>query len=318
MAEEKQRVSLKALMDEGLVFAPDIWDCTSVRMAETLGFKALMFSGAAFADSIGLPDIGLITADELVRQVEYVCDYSSLPVIVDADDGYGDSPAVVYRLAKRLIAAGAAAIQIEDSSGIRGYPRYAEALYANREYGTFDAGPKIVERKVWLAKIRACLDACKGTDCFVIARTVSHYSLGLDEAIDRCAEANKIGADVVFVDGIHSLEEARRVAGGVPGYKIYPDISEVEGGHIPTLGEIESCGFNLVTCHFMERASALAMLGFGLHVKKDGSTVYVDNYRIPGIDIEKDFRQWLKTEGDDPNEWMQKEESFFEMARKIH
>ena len=83
---------------------PCVWDCRTARAAELTGFKALMLSGGQLAESVaGLPDIGLITADDLVQSTERICNYSSLPLIVDADDGFGDTPLTTYRLIKRLI-----------------------------------------------------------------------------------------------------------------------------------------------------------------------------------------------------------------------
>ena len=105
----KPRVpSLMELCEKEQIFAPCVWDCRTIHAAEVAGFKAALLSGGQVAESMcGVPDIGLITADDLVEATERVCQYSKLPVIVDADDGFGDTPLTTYRLIKRLIAAGA-------------------------------------------------------------------------------------------------------------------------------------------------------------------------------------------------------------------
>ena len=99
--------SLLALCRQEQVFAPCIWDCRTAHAAELAGFHAVLLSGGQLAESVcGVPDIGLITADDLVQSTERICQYTSLPVIVDADDGFGETPLTTYRLVRRLIAAG--------------------------------------------------------------------------------------------------------------------------------------------------------------------------------------------------------------------
>ena len=97
--EQNKRVTLRELVAKKQIFAPCIWDCMSAKVAESVGFEATLLSGGALATAVcGMPDIGLITADDLVRQTEFVTQFSPLPCLIDADDGDGETPLLAYRL----------------------------------------------------------------------------------------------------------------------------------------------------------------------------------------------------------------------------
>ncbi len=133
---KKPTPSFIDLVKEEQIFAPCVWDCRTARAAELCGYKALMLSGGQLAESVaGLPDIGLITADDLVQSVERICNYSSLPLIVDADDGFGETPLATWRLVTRLIKAGAKGCTIDDTTGIRGWNRWGFAMMAGYNDG---------------------------------------------------------------------------------------------------------------------------------------------------------------------------------------
>lgn len=122
-------MTLRELVAKEQVFAPCIWDCMSARAAEAAGFKATLLSGGAFSGSVcGLPDIGLITADDLVRETEYIAACSPLPCIVDADDGYGEGPLNAYRSTARLVKAGAMSLTVDDTTASRGDTRWGRQL----------------------------------------------------------------------------------------------------------------------------------------------------------------------------------------------
>jgi 2-methylisocitrate lyase-like PEP mutase family enzyme len=132
--------------------------------------------------------------------------------------------------------------------------------------------------KDWLAKIKASLAACEGTDCMVIARTESKLKHGLDEAIERCVRARELGAEMTLIIGLKTLEEGRKVAQHDPGWKMWPDVSSRHG--IPDVGlkDIEPLGFNLVTMHTLEKGAMFGMMDFSKHVIREQNTVYVDQH----------------------------------------
>lgn len=311
MIREKNKVSLKKMLSEGQVFAPCVWDPISARAAEVSGFKAVLLAGgpiAAYAN--GLPDIGLITADDLVRQTERVCDYTSLPVIVDADDGYGETPLNTFRLAKRLVRAGAAGFSIEDSTGFRGFNRWAYFTRTNRPDGSVEH--PIVSKELWLSKIAAALDACNGTDCLVIARTEAKFGMSLDVAIDRALAARELGADIVLVMGMLTIEEAKKVSDCIPGWKMWPDVQSKNGVPDVRLDEIAPLGFNLVTTHIFERGCFSTMVNVGRHVLEEESTVFADTF--PLATDKKTAVQAFETRLDDP--WLLKEDEWLSIAKK--
>lgn len=131
MIMEKPR-SLKKMLSEKQVFAACVWDYMSARAAEKVGFEAtLLASGAVSPCEEGYNDLGLLTLDEFVWETERITDRSPLPLILDAENGFGDSPLHAYRTCQRLMRAGAQAIQMEDSKGVRGFAR----LYYEKKTG---------------------------------------------------------------------------------------------------------------------------------------------------------------------------------------
>ena len=200
-----ERKSLRELVAQKQIFAPIVWDVMSAKCAEIAGFEATLLSGGVVAGNCATPDVGLITADDLVRITGNVCSASPLPCCIDADDGYGETPLHAYRTTKRLADAGAMALTLDDTTGTRGYGRWAKALRDGDPFGTIPH--PAVSRDVFLAKTRAALDACSGSECMLIARTETALQYGLEEAIERCIRAEELGAEMTLVIGLRTLEE---------------------------------------------------------------------------------------------------------------
>ena len=295
------KVTLRELVAKGQVFTPCIWDCRTARVAEVAGYKAALLSGGQLAESVcGLPDIGLMTADDLVQSAERICNYSPLPIIVDGDDGYCETPLNAYRTTRRIAHAGAMALTLDDTTGFRGYNRWGAQFARGCKDGEIDH--PVMPMKDWLAKIRASLAACHGSDCMVIARTESKLKYGLDEAIERCVRARELGAEMTLIIGLKTLEEGLRVARHDPGWKMWPDVSSRNGVPDVALEEIEPLGFNLVTMHTLEKGAMYGMLDFSRHVIRERNTVYVEQHdmgmtaeeRAKGMDMAVDW--WLEIE----------------------
>ena len=191
--------NLRRLMSEdGALPVAGVFNPLSALIAERVGFRALYFSGAAFSASLGIPDIGLFTLDELTTAGRWVTRATSLPLIVDADTGFGEA-ANVYRTVTDLEAAGAAAIQIEDQ-------------IMPKRCGHLD-GKQIVPAEEFVAKIRAANEARNSS--LIIARTDSKAVYDMEEAIRRGHLYLEAGADIIFPEALESEEEfaeyARRV-----------------------------------------------------------------------------------------------------------
>ena len=289
------------------VLTPCVWDCYSAKAAELAGFEAILLSGASLGFSMsGVPDLGLHNQEELIWATDRIADYSPLPLVIDADDGFGET-VNAYRTCARLAKAGAAAILIEDTPNERGSGRFGRAMDAATRAGRVDANVPhpVVPRELWLSKIKAGLDACSGTDCVIIARTESKLELGLDDAIERSLQAAELGAEMTYVHALRTLDECRKVAQILPGWKMFGDIATLDGVPFVRLEDIEALGFNLVTMHFLEKGSLYGMLDYATHVARDRSTIYADNHTMGGLSSEQQRavqerdRGWLAAE----HEW---------------
>src|SRR5262249_10352520 len=153
-----------------------------------------------------------------------------------------------------------------------------------------------------LSKVKAGLDACAGTECVLIARTESKLEKGLDDAIERCVKAADLGVEMTYVHGLRTLDECRKVAKALPGWKMFGDVATVNVVPFVRLEDIAALGFNLVSMHYREKGSMYGMLDYGKHVFKDRSTAYADSHTMGGLTkeqqraaLERD-RSWLKSE----------------------
>ncbi|QND16433.1 isocitrate lyase/PEP mutase family protein [Rhizobium leguminosarum bv. trifolii] len=285
MIGNREKVKFRDLVSRKQVFTPCVWDCYSAKAAEMAGFEAILLSGASLGFSMsGVPDLGLHNQEELVYATDRIADYSPLPLVIDADDGFGDV-VQTFRTCYRLAKAGAGAILIEDTPNERGYARFGRAMEAATLAGKVDGNVphEVVSQELWLAKIKASIEACEGTDCVVIARTESKLEKGLDDAIERCVRAAALGAEMTYVHGLRTLEECRKVAKELPGWKMFGDVATVNGVPFVRLEEIEALGFNLVTMHYLEKGSMYGMMDYGRHVFKDRSTRYADEHSMGGM-----------------------------------
>ena len=165
----------------------------------------MMLSGSDIAYSVdGQPDMSFRTLDEVITIVEAITNCTNIPLLVDFDDGYGESPAVIYRNVKRLIRAGAAGFTLDDSTGHRGFERN-EYYIANPDEvnpASLDPAYKTINRENWLSKIKAAVAACEGTGCVCIARTEAGPSYGMDEAITKLSLAVPSCGWVTFMPSI--------------------------------------------------------------------------------------------------------------------
>lgn len=294
-----KKVSIKELLVKEQVFAPCVHDCMSARVAEFCGYNAMFLSGAITANAmIGWPDIAALSLDELVWAVTRICDYSHLPLMVDADHGYGEGPLNVYRTACRLAKAGAAGFSIEDTAGVHGWERMT--------YN--DENEAVIPVEDWLAKIRAAKAAVDGSDCIVIARTETKFTQGLDAAIERCLRAIEAGADMTMIVGIKGIEDARKIAARVPGWKNYPDLFSKNGVPDVDMDEVYKLGFNLITMHFMQKGALFGMTKYGLENYKNKSSVYSDQDNLAGLTPEQEKR----LRDFDAGRWFEMERKFRE------
>ncbi|MCP4887151.1 MAG: oxaloacetate decarboxylase [Planctomycetaceae bacterium] len=219
------------LIEHGTVAFPGIFDTLSARIAQQVGFQMAFVSGySVAATSIGEPDMGLLTQTEIVERARQICGSVEIPVMVDADTGYGN-PLNVYRTIKQLIAAGAAGCFLEDQL----WPKRCGHM----------RGKQVIERDEYLNKIRAAVEARGDCDFFIVARTDALAVVGMDEAIARVEGAREAGANASFVEAPDSLEALQEIGRRSPG----PNVANmIEGGKTPMLptAELGKIGFQLV------------------------------------------------------------------------
>ena len=216
----------------------------TARIAEDIGFSALYLTGAGLTNtSLGLPDLGLVTATELVDMTARISDVCNLPLVVDMDTGFGNA-LNAYHTVQRLERAGAAAIQIEDQV----FPK---------KCGHF-AGKAVVPVEQMLGQIRACLDARRDDNTLIIARTDARAVQGFEAAMDRANQMIETGADVIFVEAPQSRDEILQIA-QLPAPQI---LNLVVGGKTPMMesAELAAAGFAFVLyANAALQASVLAM-----------------------------------------------------------
>ncbi|WP_367924339.1 oxaloacetate decarboxylase [uncultured Ruthenibacterium sp.] len=288
----KKKLTGMELFNSGKqIFAPCVYDCMSARAAEKSGYPCMMLSGGAIAYSMdGQPDMAFGTLDEVITIVEAITNCVDIPLLVDFDDGYGESPAVIYRNVKRLIRAGAAGFTLDDSTGFRGFERmeYYKANPNEVNPVTVDPTYKTISRQKWLAKIKAAVAACEGTGCVCIARTEAGPSYGMDEAILRCVLAKKLGAPMTTVcGGMNDLAMGTRVAEKDIGWKMWPDVIVINGKPSIELSDAEKLGFNLVTMHVFEKSALYGMIKYGQEDLKNKNVVFSTKHAMGGLSVEE-------------------------------
>ena len=219
------------LEEVGSIAFPGVFDTLSARIAERAGFPMAFVSGySVAATTIGEPDMGLLTQTEMAERARHICGSVSIPIIVDADTGYGN-PLNVYRTVEHLIAAGAAGCFLEDQL----WPKKCGHM----------RGKQIISREDYVHKIRAARDASAGSDFFIVARTDAVAVEGLEEALARVEAARDAGADASFIEAPESLEQLAEIGRRSPA----PNVANmIEGGKTPMLPqeELAAMGFQLI------------------------------------------------------------------------
>lgn len=196
---------------------PGVYDALSARICQSVGFEAVYLTGAGYANSaLGMPDVGLVTVTELRDHVARTFDATEVPLIVDADTGFGNA-VNVGRTVRLLERAGAAALQMEDQV----FPKRC---------GHFD-GKAVISRNEMVQKIHAAVDARDSESTLIIARTDARQVSGLDDALDRAEAYREAGADVLFVEAPEGVSEIDAIATRFSDVPLMLNL--VEGGKTP-------------------------------------------------------------------------------------
>ena len=250
-------VKLRTLLAAGrAVVAPGAFDGLSARLVEQAGFPAVYASGGAIARSCGVPDLGLISPDEIVARLAAIVDVVGVPVIADADTGYGNA-LNAQRAARAFERAGVAAFHLEDQS----FPK---------KCGHYD-NKSLIPAAEMVQKLAAVRDALHDPDFVVIGRTDAIAVEGYGAALDRAAAYLEAGADMIFVEAPTSEKEIADIAQRLPGYKL---INMFHGGKTPLLpaSRLQELGYHVVIIPSdTQRAAIKAMQRVLATIARDGS-----------------------------------------------
>jgi 2,3-dimethylmalate lyase len=196
MVETTQQLR-KLLNGPEMLVAPFVYDCLQAKIAQSIGFQAVYMTGFGTAAARGFPDLGLLTMSEMVQNVRAITHAVKVPVICDADTGYGN-PINVWRTVREYEEAGAAALHIEDQV----WPKKCGFL----------AGKEVIPLAEMAPKVRAACDARRDRNFVIIARTDALAVNGWDDVVQRCHAYREAGADLIFVDGIRTLDDLKNYA----------------------------------------------------------------------------------------------------------
>jgi 2-methylisocitrate lyase-like PEP mutase family enzyme len=229
---EKRKAFRKRIEEKQIIIAPGIYDAFTAKLAEHVGFEALYITGAGIAAGLlGVPDIGLVTMTEQLEQARRIVGATDLPVICDADTGYGN-PLNVLRTVKEFEKAGICAIHLEDQ-------------VMPKKCGHLD-GKKVIPTEEMVNKLKAALDARVDSNFLIIARTDARAIYGIQDAIERGQRFAEIGVDMIFIEAPESVNELITIGKSLTLVPLL--VNRGGGGKTPGLSaeELGALGFRIV------------------------------------------------------------------------
>ena len=254
----KASTRLRELLRGGdVIVAPGVWDGLSARLVSRSGFRAAYATGGGIARSMGFPDLGLLSLREIVERLANIVEHAGVPVIADADTGYGNA-LNAQRAVREFERAGVAALHLEDQT----FPKRC---------GHYD-DKTVVPTREMAQKLRAARDAMSDPDIVLIARTDALAIEGLDAAIERAHAYAAAGADVIFVEAPVSVEQIETIARRVPQPKL---INMFQGGKTPLVpvAHLKALGYQIVIIPSdLQRAAIRAMDDVLAVLARDGSS----------------------------------------------
>jgi 2-methylisocitrate lyase-like PEP mutase family enzyme len=242
---------------DGLVVAPGVFDGLSARLAQAEGFETLYVTGGGIARGSGLPDLGLLAMTEVAGRMAQIADVVDLPLIVDADTGYGNA-LNVQRTVRAFQRAGVAGLHLEDHTFPKRCGHYADK--------------RVVPTAEFVGKLRAARDALDDPDFLLIARTDAIAVEGFETAIERMERYLEAGADMAFFDAPTSEEQVAEIARRIAAPKL---INMFHGGKTPLMpaAQLEALGYRLmIVPGDAQRAAIRAMQTAYAAIRRDGNT----------------------------------------------
>jgi 2-methylisocitrate lyase-like PEP mutase family enzyme len=264
---DKAEMIRRSLKKSGQLVMPGVYDALSAQIATKTGFEVIFISGYSLAATmLGEPDFGILTQTEMLSAAQRICSVTDLPVIVDADTGYGNAINVI-RTVDELIRIGAAGMFLEDQV----WPKRCGHM----------KGKQVIPLEEQLKKLQAAIDTKRNRDFFIVARTDARQALGLNEAITRGIAFKKAGADAVFIEAPETKEEMLEIARCVPPPLV---ANMLERGVTPLMGprELRDLGFDLVVWPLAPLYSVAKSLNeVYTTLRRDGTTVDILDRLMP-------------------------------------
>ena len=245
----------------GYTMVPGAYDTLTARLVEAAGFDAVYLTGGGYSRASGYPDLGLLTVVENVRFIGLTVEAVGIPVIADADTGYGNAINVIRT------------VREYEKSGVAGF--HIEDQVAPKKCGHYE-GKEVIPKTEMVGKIKAAVDTRRDTDMVIIARSDARAVEGLQAAIDRVNAYLEAGADVGFVEAPQTVEELRVVGRSVNGPNL---VNVFEGGKTPmrAASELEAMGFRLgIYPSQTHRAAIRAAQRVLAVLKEDGHTTRIE------------------------------------------
>ncbi|WP_435018979.1 methylisocitrate lyase [Tundrisphaera sp. TA3] len=248
---------LRAAWAGGAIAMPGVFNALAARMAERLGFRAIYLSGGALsAGWAGLPDIGLLTLTEFAEQAAIIARSATIPLLCDADTGFGEA-INVERTVTLYEAAGAAGLHLEDQV----LPKRCGHL----------TGKSVIDASAMAAKIRAAVAARRDPGFVIVARTDARSVEGFDAAVDRARAYLDAGADMIFPEAMESAEEFARFASAVPA-PLIANMTEFGRGPLLSVDELGAMGYRIALFPLTAFRAAMKAAEETLRVLRDQGT----------------------------------------------
>jgi len=249
----------KLFKEKKIIVAPGAHDVLTARIIEQTGFDAVYMTGYGTSASVlGRPDVGLLTMTEMVERARNIADIINIPLIADADTGYGDIINVI-RTVRAYEKAGVACIQLEDQ-------------VAPKKCGHM-LGREIIPAKEMVKKIEAALSTRTDPDFMIMARTDARTNYGYEEAIRRCKLYKQAGADIIFYESPENIEEMEELNKELGDTLTLANMLEKGRTPLLTVTELEKLGYNLVIfCVSSVYVTAKAVKDLMEHLQKNGTT----------------------------------------------
>ena len=267
------------LKEKGPLVIPGVYDAMSAKIAEKTGFKAMFQTGyGTSATLFGMPDYGFISSTETIDNARRICSAVSVPVIVDADTGYGNALSV-WKLVKELESAGASGIFLEDQR----WPKRCGHMQ----------GKEVISQEEYAEKLGAAIDARSSKNFIIVARTDARASEGLDAAIERGIYNKKLGADAIFIEAPKSVKEMKKIGRSINAPLV---ANMIEGGATPisSAENLYKMGFKIILYPLSVLfANTFATINILNELKKAGTTTKLKN-RLVSFDQFNDLVELRK------------------------